>query len=248
MRAKDVMTPGLVAIAPEASISEAAAMMLTKRISGLMVVDAAGDLVGVVSEGDLLRRVELGTERKRPKWLEFLLGPGRMSSEYVQTHGRRVEEIMTRDVVCVKEDDDLSEVVRLMNDHKVKRIPVVADGKAVGIVTRADLLRSLQAMLARGAVSANPSDIEIRDAVLNELKAQSWAPTGSVNLGVQNGVVEWTGCIFDDREREALRVAAENTPGVKSVTDRLTTLEPYSGFVITSGDDPSLQAGAKARA
>ncbi|WP_406857815.1 CBS domain-containing protein [Alsobacter sp. KACC 23698] len=245
MRAKDVMSPGLVAISPEASITQAAALMLEKRISGLMVLDAAGALVGVLSEGDLLRRVELGTERKRPKWLEFLLGPGRLSSEYVQTHGRRVREVMTRDVVCVAEDAELSEVVKLMNDHRVKRIPVLKDGKAVGIVTRADLLRALQAILARGAVPENPSDVEIRDAVLKELKAQSWAPTGSVNLSVRDGVVEWTGCIFDEREREALRVAAENTPGVTSVKDRMTTVEPYSGFVMTSPDDTTSGAGGR---
>jgi CBS domain-containing protein len=239
------MSPGLVAISPEASIREAAALMLEKRISGLMVLDATGALVGVLSEGDLLRRVELGTERKRPKWLEILLGPGRLSSEYVRSHGRKVRELMTRDVACVADDAELSEVVKLMNDHRVKRIPVLEDGKAVGIVTRADLLRALEAILARGAAPENPSDAEIRDAVLKELKAQSWAPTGSVNLSVRDGVVEWTGCIFDEREREALRVAAENAPGVTSVRDRMTTVEPYSGFVMTSPEETASGAGGR---
>ncbi|PSC06445.1 histidine kinase [Alsobacter soli] len=236
MLAKDVMTPGVVSISPEASIKDAAALMLERHISGLPVIDEAGALVGMVTEGDLLKRVELGTQQKRPKWLEFILGPGRMSTDYVQTRGRKVGEVMTSRVVTVNEDADLADVVTSMNDHRIKRIPVLRGGSVIGLVTRADLLKALEGMLERGAVAANPSDLEIRSAILAELEAQSWAPTGTINISVQGGVVELNGCIFDDREREALQVAAENVAGVKAVKDHVTTIEPYSGTVISQGD------------
>jgi CBS domain-containing protein len=236
MKASDVMTGDVVSIKPEAPILEAAQLMLERRISGLPVIDAAGTLVGIVSEGDFLRRSETGTQRKRPGWLEFLVGPGRLAEEYVHTSGRKVEEVMTSDVHIVDEDAPLEKVVYLMERHRIKRIPVVRNSKVVGIVTRANLMRAL-ASLALEARPVPPSDKAIRERLIADLKNQSWAPFGAIDVVVADGVVKLTGALTDERERKALRVAAENVPGVKKVEDHLIWIEPNSGLVLEAPED-----------
>lgn len=235
MLVADVMTEPVVTITTGASVEEALRSMLGHGISGLPVVDATGSLVGMVTEGDFLRRVESGTERHRPRWLEILLGPGRMAEEYVHTHGRRVEEVMTPNVVTVAEDTALDEAVRRMERHHVKRLPVLRDGRLVGIVSRANLLRAL---LQPVRDTAAGTDARIRDRLLAEMDAQMWAPRASVDVVVRHGVVDLWGAIFDQRQREALRVAAENIPGVTQVRDHLVWVEPTSGCVIDASDEP----------
>ena len=132
MRAADVMTPDPVCISPDASIADAIRLLLERKFSGLPVVDARGSLVGIVTEGDLLRRTETGTQRKRPSWIEFLMGPGRLATEYVQTTGRKVNDVMTPEVRTVTEDAPLDEIVHLMERHQIKRVLVVRDSKLVG--------------------------------------------------------------------------------------------------------------------
>ena len=231
MKVVEVMTRRVVSVRPDTPVTEAARLMLQDDISGLPVINASGDLVGIVTEGDFLRRTETGTERRRPRWLEFLLGPGRLAEEYVHTHGRRVEEVMTRDVATVTEDTSLDEVVRLMESRRIKRLPVVRGRQIVGIVSRANLLRALAALITEAAPSA-ATDTAIRERLLAELEKQTWSPRASTNLLVRNGVVDLWGVIFDEREREAMRVAVENVPGVKEVRDHLVWVEPYSGFAI----------------
>src|SRR5215472_6191592 len=141
MRAADVMTPDPMCISPDASITDAIRLMLERRFSGLPVVDAGGSVVGIVTEGDLLRRAETGTQRKRARWIEFLMS-GRLATEYVQTSGRKVSNVMTPDVRTVTEDAPLEEIVHLMERHQINRVLVVRDGKLVGIVTRANLLHA----------------------------------------------------------------------------------------------------------
>lgn len=125
MNASDVMTRKVVSVRLDASIGDAIRRMLDHRISGLPVVDSDSKVISILTEGDLLRRAETETERQRPRWLELLLGPGRLPGEYVRTHGRKVGEIMTEDVVSVAEDTPLVEIVRLMEGHRVKRLPVL---------------------------------------------------------------------------------------------------------------------------
>src|SRR5262249_20990753 len=174
MKASDVMTVGAATIRSDASVPEAARLMLLYAISGLPVVDDAGHLVGIVTEGDLLRRTETGTERQhRPRWLEFLLGPGRLADEYVHSHSRKVEEVMTRRVVTVAKEPPVEELARLMERHRIKRVPVVRDNRIVGIVSRANLLRGL-ARLADAAPAATANDLAIREQILAELDAQAW--------------------------------------------------------------------------
>jgi CBS domain-containing protein len=231
MKAADVMTPNVVTVPPDAPITQAVRIMLQHHISGLPVVDAGGNLVGIVTEADLLHRVELGTQRRRSRWLEFLIGPGRLADEYTHASGRKVHEVMTRDVHAVNEDAPLDEIVHLMERRRVKRLPVLRGKALAGIVTRANLMRAL-ASFAREVRPAAADDRAIREQLLAELKRQPWAPLALIDVQVRDGVVQLWGSISDERQREAMHVAAENIPGVKEIDDRLVWVEPTSGMVI----------------
>jgi CBS domain-containing protein len=231
MKAADIMTRPVITVDAGASIADAVRAMLEKRISGLPVVDSTGALVGMVTEGDFLRRRETGTEIRRPRWLEFIVGPGRSASDYVRSNARRVNEVMTADVASVAEDTPLEAIVTLMEKRRIKRVPVVKGGKLVGIVSRANLLRALAGFVAE-VPPTTVDDAALRDRVLAEIDKQRWAPRASVDVMVRNGVVRLWGTILDERERAALRVVAENVPGVKAVEDHLCWVEPMSGWVI----------------
>lgn len=236
MKAADIMTPRVITIPAEASITEAIRLMLQNRISGLPVVDTAGNLVGIVTEGDFLRRAEANTEKRRTHWLEFILGPGRLAGEYVRTHGRKVSDVMTRGPITAEEATPVAEIVRLMEAKRVKRIPVVRANKVVGIVSRANLLHVL-GRLAAEAKPTSKGDSEIRAKIVAELEKQPWAPTAGINVIVKNGEVELKGAIFDERQRQALKVAVENVPGVKAVRDHLIWIEPISGTTLEPQSD-----------
>ena len=236
MKVADVMRYRVVTVTPETTIAEAAGLMLRDGISGLPVLDSAGALIGIVTEGDLLRRTETGTERKRPHWLEILLGPGRLAGEYVHTHGRKVEEVMTRKVATVTKEAPLGDVVSLMERRHIKRLPVLEGQKLVGIVSRADLLKALATLLPDAKPVAQ-SDSEIRTRVLAEIDRNPWALRGCLDAVVSGGTVELRGVIGDERERAALRVAVENVPGVQKIVDHLVWVEPISGMAIESPAD-----------
>ena len=239
MKAKDVMTSPVVSIEPDASIWQAVRIMLQRHISGLPVIDQKGALVGIVTEGDFLRRAETGTQRRRPRWLEYLIGPGRLADEYTRAHGRKVSEIMTADPLTITEDTPLDEIVRLMEKRQIKRLPVVRDQEVVGMVSRANLVHAL-ASVARDIKPTSASDQAIRDRILAELASQSWAPVALVDLIVRDGVVELWGMITDERERKAIVVAAENAPGVKAVNDHLAWVDAISGTVVyPSSEEPA---------
>ena len=236
MKATDVMTREVVSIGPDASVLEAVRLMLQHKISGLPVIDAAGSLQGVVTEGDFLRRTETGTQRKRSRFVEFLLGPGRLATDYAHASGRRVGEVMTPDVRTVAEDAPLEQVVHLMERHRIKRVPVVRDGKVVGIITRANLMRAV-ANLAMAEQPVAADDAAIRQRLLAELNRQAWAPVGLIDVVVKDGVVKLSGALTDERERQAIRIAAENIPGVKKVEDQLIWIEPNTGVIVEAPKD-----------
>lgn len=231
MKAAEVMTRDVVTTTPEARIEDVVRAMLRHRVSGMPVIDAAGKVVGIVTEGDLVRRAETATERPHSRLAGLLLAPGRLAEEYVLSHGRKVGEVMSKAVISVASETPLVEVVGLMESRRVKRLPVLEDGRLVGIISRADLLRALMALLPDLPAVA-VSDAEIRSRLLAEIDSQGWAPRTSVDVAVADGTAELCGIITDEREREALRVLAENTPGVKHVRDRLAWVEPISGMVI----------------
>jgi CBS domain-containing protein len=231
------MTANVISVAPDESILKCVRLMLQYRISGLPVIDAKGSLVGIVTEGDFLRRVEAGTERKRPRWLEFIAGPGRLADEYVHSHGRKVSEVMTPDPITIREDTPVEEVVRLMEQRRIKRLPVMRGSAVVGIVSRANLLHALAAV-AREAAPPVKDDATIRARIVAELAKQPWVPPDLVDVIVRNGVVELWGAVTVDNQREAVAVLAENVLGVKQVINHMVWIEPTSGMVLyPPGDD-----------
>jgi CBS domain-containing protein len=231
MKVRDVMTKPVVSIDAEAPISLAIRLMLQKKISGLPVVDAAGNLVGVVTEGDFLRRAETGTQFAPPRWLEFLMGPGPLARDYVKAHGRKVSEVMTRDAKTVDEDTQLNDVVALMERNGIKRVPVLRGKRLVGIVTRANLLRALVSYM-HPAPASSCGDAAIREKILREINGQNWAPAASVDAIVRHGAVTLSGYVLDERQRAALKVLVENVPGVKAVRDDMVWIDPISGVAI----------------
>lgn len=228
----DIMTPGAATVRETSSLEAAIRLMLDLRISGLPVVDAAGSVVGILTEGDLLRRAELGTQARRAGWLQFLRGPSRQADDYVETHSRVVGDVMTSTVLSVDASAPLAEVAALMHDKHVKRVPVMHRGQLVGVISRSDLLRTLADTLAKGSShAAGPfRDEDIRSAVVAELKRQPWAPVNAVTVRVLDGVVDLDGVLFEESDRAAMRVIAQNVPGVASVRDHLVWVEPQSGM------------------
>jgi CBS domain-containing protein len=241
MNAGDVMTPRVVSVEPDASIVEAVRLMLANRISGLPVIAENGKLVGIVTEGDFLRRAETGTQRARRRWLEFFMGPGKLAEEYVHTHGRKVCEVMTPDPVTITEDTALDAVVSVLEERRIKRLPVVRSGVVVGIVSRANLLHAL-ASLARAQPSEAPTDAAIREQIYAELNRQRWIPKDLINVVVHDGQVELWGTVLDERARQAVRVLAENVPGVAHVSDHLVWVEPMSGMTFEPVDEEAASA------
>lgn len=228
MKAAEIMTANVITIRPEASIAEAAELLLSHRISGAPVVDADGQLVGIVSEGDLLRRVEAGTERRRSWWLEIFTRSDTLAAEYVKAHGRKVADIMTRWIVTVAEDTPLAKVADLLEGHRIKRVPVVRDGKVVGIVSRANVL---QAVAGRKPVEpiVKADDRAIREEVMRKLEHAPWSRPWNLNIMVQDGVVDLWGAVATPEEKDAVRIAVETTSGVVAVKDNLILQRVVSG-------------------
>jgi CBS domain-containing protein len=238
MRAHQIMTRPVITITPETTIIEAANTMLQKHVSGLPVVDAAGKLVGIVSEGDFIRRSEIGTGRKRGRFLKFILGPGKSATDFVQEHGSKVAEIMTSEPLTVTEDTSLEEIVELMEKNRIKRLPVMRGDKVVGIVSRSNLLQAV-ASLARQIPDPTADDDHIRNRVIDALARHDWCPFG-LSVVVRDGIVHLSGVITEERSRQAAIVAAENVNGVKTVHDHLCWVDTMSGMYLNSPEDDNL--------
>ena len=236
MIVSDVMTRNVISVAPDATIEDAVKLMLARGISGLFVVDAAGELVGIVTEGDLLRRDEIGTERHRPWWLRLLASPARQASDFFHSHGRHVRDVMTDEVLTVAHDSPLENVVATMEKNRIKRVPVTKDGRVIGVCSRSDLLRALVGHIPEMPAGAT-DDRTVRSKILDALEAQSWAPMTTLNVTVAKGVADGWGTITNEEERHAIRVVVENTPGVTAVHDHLVYIEPYTGTVIEAPDE-----------
>jgi CBS domain-containing protein len=235
MRAHQIMTRSVVTVTPEATIVDAANLMLQRHISGLPVVDTNGTLVGIVSEGDFIRRSEIGTGRKRGRWLRFILGPGKSASDFVHEHGRKVSEVMTKSPLTITEDTALADIVEMMERNNVKRLPVVRDDKVVGIVSRANLLQAV-ASLAREVPDPTADDDRIRNRIVDALEKHDWCPFG-LNVVVRDGVAHLSGVITEEHARQAAVVAAENVEGVKAVHDHLCWVDAMSGVYLNSPED-----------
>lgn len=227
MKARDIMHADIFSVGPETSILEAAKLMLARRISSLLVMDG-GNLLGILTEGDLVRRTEIDTSRQRSRFAEFFTGPGKLARDYVRASGRKVHEVMTREVETVAETTDVRDIVERMEQLHVKRFPVTRGNAVVGVVSRADILRAFVSA-AECATSPPLSDEEIRSRLITHLDKQKWFAPGLVTIAVSGGCVTLDGVVMDERQMEAVEVAAENIPGVKKVNDRLIWIDPISG-------------------
>lgn len=241
MKAHQIMTRNVVTIAPDASIHDAAKLMIDHHVSGLPVVDDAGKLIGIVTERDFLRRQELGTEIKRPRWLEFLRGPGRQAVDFVREAGRKVHEIMTPNVYSVVPDAELVDIVEIMERHRIKRVPVVQGDHLVGIVSRHNFVAAI-ANVTRNTVEIGSSDALVRRRVLAVLRSREWVPAG-LDVRVKDGVVDIIGFITDENVRQAIVVAAENVNGVAQVREHLCWVDPMSGTYIPPMDTKHVMTG-----
>jgi len=228
MRVAELMSKNTIAVQPETSLADAARIMLANHVSGLPVLDAAGHLVGVITEGDMLRRAELGTDGQPSGWLKAFLMPSSVAADYVTTHARHVSGVMTHNPVFVTPLTELAEVAQLMLRKRIKRLPVMESGALVGVISRTDLLRVLARRLIE--VSGAVSDKDIEAHILTELAHAKWAPKSGIKIIVAGGVVDVGGTVFSDAERRAVLVIAENAPGVRSVDDHLTFVDPGSGM------------------
>jgi len=237
MRVKDVMSKQVIGVSPQASVAEALDIMTRSRLSGLPVIDESGSLVGVVSEADFLRRAELGTAKPQGSWLKSVFLPGRAAEIYARAHARHVEEIMSTNVASIEETASLSDAVGIMEKRRVKRLPVVSDGKVVGMITRADFIHELALLVRQPYEEAPVSDSEIAKGIEKEMNAQAWAPVASIDVAVKNGVVTLRGYLTDERERNAIHALVESVGGVRELHDHLVWSEPFSGMVTPSPED-----------
>ena len=220
MNAADVMVSKVISVGPNASVVTIAETLLANRISAVPVVDDGGVLLGIVSEGDLIHRVETGTEQPRAWWLEFFIGKEALAREFIKSHGRKAADVMTQPAITVKPDTPLGELASLLEKHRIKRVPVVKGGKIVGIVSRSNLVQALVTLGTGIKPSASANDSILRDDLLGRLRLQPWW-TNSINVIVKDGTVELWGYVDSQAAGDAIRIAAEETPGVRQVSNNL---------------------------
>jgi len=227
MFASDLLQSNVFTVAPDTTLADAARIMLAQHVSGLPVLED-GKLVGIVTEGDLLRRVEISTDGKPPSRLKAFFMPGTLANDYVHTHGRHVRDVMTERIVSVEPSTSLADVAELMCDRHLKRLPVLQNGKLVGIISRSDMLRVLARRLLD---TAGPyTETQIKDHIVSALAQEKWAPKSGIRVTVSGNIVDLEGAVFNADEQRAVRVIAETTPGVKAVRDHLLFIDPGSGM------------------
>jgi CBS-domain-containing membrane protein len=228
MKASDIMVTDVITVKPESDVPEVATLLLTNHISAVPVVDDGGMLVGMISEGDLIRRDEAETRHDRPWWLKLLMGRELLAAEFVREHSHRVADLMTREVVSAEPDTPVAEIASLLERHRIKRVPIVQNGKVVGIVSRANLIQAL-ATFRKKALKPQPiTDAQLREEVVSRLKSEPWVRPNLVNVTVTDGTVDLWGMVDSAVEKQALRVAVETVPNVKAVNDNIT-VRPAAG-------------------
>lgn len=238
MRAHQIMSRSVITVTPGTPIVDAAKVMLRNHIGSLPVVDAAGKLVGIVTDGDFIRRAEIGTDRKPGRWLGLLVGRGRLNADFVRSHGRTVGEIMTPDPVTVDENATLPDIVRIIEGKHIRRLPVVSGDRLVGIVSYRDFVQPI-ADIASELPGPTPDDDLLRSQILDAL-GQAACKACRLNVLVRDGVAYLNGAVRDARERQAAIVAAKSVHGVKDVRDSMWIYPPAEED-LGGGDIVSLQ-------
>jgi len=220
MKAADVMVTDVVTVHPDVSVQEVAGILLAHRISGVPVVDGDGALVGIVSEGDMLRHADAGTAQRTSWWLRLLADNRGLAADYIKSHSRKVADVMTRRVVTAAPDTPVGEIAGLLEKHGIKRVPIVDNGKLVGLVSRANLIQALASLRRDITAGERVDDAKIRASIMGRLKAEPWRPW-LLNVVVRDGTVDIWGLVDSEEEKTAARVAIEVTPGVRDIANNL---------------------------
>lgn len=226
MQAKDIMTTEVVTVTSDSRVEDIAKLLLERNISAVPVVDTNGKIIGIVSEGDLIRRRESETGGHRSWWLDLLTSPEERAREYVKIHGHIAGDIMTREIVSVAEETAVGEIARILEKRRIKRVPVMRNGEIVGIVSRANLLQGLATHKDQVSVEATPDDRRIREQIMALVAKEDWIVHG-LNAIATEGVVELWGQVDSEDERKALRIAVEDISGVRGIEDHLVLVPPY---------------------
>lgn len=226
MKARDVMTTKVRTVNPTTPVRTIARLLVSRRISAVPVVDKRQQVLGIVSEGDLLRRTEAGTEQRHNWWSDLLSEPVTRAREYIKSEGGKARDVMTSSVVCATADTDLADIAALMDKWAVKRIPITKGGKLVGIVSRSDVVRAVGR--AKPRKGSKLTDAELRQRLQNSFRSKAWARRSIVNFSVNKGRVELFGLVGSPAQRDAVRVLAEGTAGVRSVTSHLSVMPPLA--------------------
>ena len=231
MRARDIMVTDVISVGPEASVRDVAKILLADRISAVPVIDEQRHLVGIISEGDLIRRAELGTNHHRSWWLELFSGMNKeaLATRFLKSHGRKVKDVMTaKNLITAKPTTPIRDIAVSLEKNRIKRVPIVAKGQVVGIVSRANIIQAL-AGLPEGPAQTMTSDATIRKKVMKQIKAEKWSKGSLMNATVQSGRVHLWGVVDSVAEKEAARVAAELVEGVKEIDNNVTVLPVVAG-------------------
>jgi CBS-domain-containing membrane protein len=221
MNASDVMVSNVITVKPDDTVQDVAALLLVNQISAAPVVDGSDEMVGIISEGDLLRRCESDTGHRRPWWLKLLVGRMILAGEFVKEHSRKIADIMTREVVSAEPDTPVADIADLLERHRIKRVPIMRNGRIVGIVSRANLIQALAVCRNRSLESHSISDAELRKTLISRLKREPWFRPSLVNVTVTDGTVDLWGMVDSPEEKRALCVAIEGTQGVKDLNDHM---------------------------
>jgi CBS-domain-containing membrane protein len=219
MKASDVMVADVITVKPDSNVPDVAVLLLANHISAVPVVDDAGNLVGMISEGDLLRRGEADTGHERSWWLKLLMGREVLAAEFLREHSLKVADLMTRSIVTAEPDTPVADIATLLERHRIKRVPIVRNGKVVGIVSRANLIQALATFRSKAVPPQPIADAELREKIVSRLKSEPWVRPSLVNVTVTDGAVDLWGIVDSSVEKKALRVAVETMPGVKAVND-----------------------------
>jgi CBS domain-containing protein len=230
VKAQDIMTRAVVTVGPHTLVPDVAAMMVEKHISGMPVVTEGGEIIGIVSQSDLLHRVETGTERQssRKWWILNLADADALAREYAKAHGLRAQDVMSRYVISVRDDAELRDVADILDTHRIKRVPVLQSGRLVGIITRGDLVRALsQVQTSKSAKTVD--DAALHKTLHDRIQAQPWVNESCISVTVNHGVVELWGFVDTVDQRSALRALVEETNGVAHLEDKITVGVPLKG-------------------
>jgi CBS-domain-containing membrane protein len=230
MKAQEIMTRDVITVRPETSVRDIAALMVEKHISGVPVLTDKGKIIGVVSQSDLLHRAEVGTERKRKWWFHILADPNVLAQDYAKAHGLKAHDVMSRYVVSVRNDAELRDVADILDNHRIKRVPVMQGDRLVGIITRGDLVRALSQVQISKAVK-KLDNAALHSTLRDRIQTQSWIDQSYISLTVNDGVVELWGFVETADQHSALRALVEETDGVSRVDDNIKVGVPFRGGI-----------------